>query len=315
MTLLDRRSILFSGLALGAMASTPSFARRRGFFARHGLPVGVQLYTVGAEAAKDLDGTLARLAAIGYRTVELAGLHGHRATELRQAADKAGLRFTSIHLQATARGREPGIDSDPARIAAEMNILGIKDVVLPLMPWPEGGRPKAGEGIGDYLARVAATPGGDIWKRTAALLNARGALLKREGLRLGYHNHNVEFAPVDGRTGFDILMAETDPALVSFEMDAGWVVAAGLDPIDLLRRYPRRFRQMHVKDVLDSTVRNFAIRQDPTEVGSGIIPWAKLLPAAYAAGIQQFYVEQEPPFAGPKFDALTKSFAYLTGQI
>jgi len=315
MTMLDRRSVLLAGIGIAGLAAAPALARPRGFFARHRLPVGIQLYTVSGEAARDLDGTFARLAAIGFRTVELAGYHGHTPATLRAAADKAGLRFTSIHMAATTQGRVTGLDSDPARIGAELRTLGIEDVVLPILPFVRDGRPQAGESVQAQIARIVAAGGADPWKRTAALLNARGKVLRREGLRLGYHNHNLEFAPVDGRTGFEILMAETDPDVVSFEMDAGWVVAAGLDPVALIRRYPRRFRQMHVKDILASTTPNFAMQQDPTEVGSGIIPWQTLVPAAYAAGIRQFYVEQEPPFTGSRLDAVAKSFAYLTRQL
>jgi len=315
MTMLDRRSVLLAGIGIAGLAAAPALARPRGFFARHRLPVGIQLYTVSGEAARDLDGTFAQLAAIGFRTVELAGYHGHTPATLRAAADKAGLRFTSIHMAATTQGRVTGLDGDPARIGAELRTLGIEDVVLPILPFVREGRPQAGESVQAQIARIVAAGGADPWKRTAALLNARGKVLRREGLRLGYHNHNLEFAPVEGRTGFEILMAETDPDVVSFEMDAGWVVAAGLDPVALIRRYPRRFRQMHVKDILASTTPNFAMQQDPTEVGSGIIPWQTLVPAAYAAGIRQFYVEQEPPFTGSRLDAVAKSFAYLTSQL
>jgi len=315
MTVHDRRSVLLAGIGIAGLAAAPALARPRGFFARHRLPVGIQLYTVSGEAARDLDGTFARLAAIGFRTIELAGYHGHTPATLRAAADKAGLRFTSIHMAATTQGRVTGLDGDPARTAAELRVLGIEDVVLPIMAFPPNERPQVGEAIQAYIARITAAGGTDLWKRTAAFLNERGAAVRREGLRLGYHNHNLEFAPVDGRTGFEILMTETDPGLVSFEMDAGWVAAAGLDPVALLRRYPHRFRQMHVKDILASTVRNFALKQDPTEVGSGIIPWQTLVPAAYAAGIRQFYVEQEPPFTGSRLDAVAKSFAYLTNQL
>jgi sugar phosphate isomerase/epimerase len=151
----------------------------------------------------------------------------------------------------------------------------------------------------------------DDWKTTADLLNSAGATLKKAGLALGYHNHNVEFAPVGGTTGMDYLLGNTDPALVHFEMDAGWVVAAGADPFALLKAHPRRFRQMHVKDVKATTKPNFAFEQDPAEVGSGVIDWKRLLPASYTAGIRDFFVEQEAPFAMPRLDSVKVSFDYL----
>lgn len=315
MTCFDRRTLLLGGLASAGIAATPMAGEPRGFFARHQLPVGIQLYTVADDAARDLNGTLQRLARIGFRTVELAGYHGHTPRILREAADRAGLRFTSIHLSANTDGLQPGLDADPRRLAADLMIMGIKDVVLPIVPFAGEGPPAPGEDPAAHIARVVSAAGPDIWKRTAALLNKRGAALRREGLHLGYHNHNLEFAPVAGRTGFEIIAAETDPGLVSFEMDAGWVAAAGLDPVALLRRYPGRFRQMHVKDIRASTTRNYRLKQDPVEVGGGMIPWPTLLPAAYAAGIRQYFVEQEPPFTGQRFDAVAKSYAFLTTKV
>ncbi len=145
----------------------------------------------------------------------------------------------------------------------------------------------------------------DDWRFNADFLNAKGAVLKRSGLKLAYHNHNAEFSPLAGggqgaRNGYEILLATTDPALVGFEMDAGWVAAAGQDPFALLKDHPGRFTAMHVRDIKATTKPNFVFVQDPTEVGSGKIDWKRLLPAAHAAGVRDFFVEQElllRPFA------------------
>src|SRR5262245_5447874 len=96
------------------------------------------------------------------------------------------------------------------------------------------------------------------WQRTAQFLNEKGAILKATGIRLGYHNHNPDFAPIQKTTGFEVLMRETQPDLVSFEMDAGWVAAAGVDPAALLRKHVHRFYQMHVKDIRATTRTNYA---------------------------------------------------------
>ena len=109
----------------------------------------------------------------------------------------------------------------------------------------------------------------------------------------------------------EILLKGTDPKLVTFELDAGWVTAAGHDPIALMKAHPGRFTQMHVKDIKPTTKANFELRQDPTEVGGGMIDWKKLLPAAYAAGIRGFYYEQEPPFAHARLESARISFEYL----
>lgn len=128
---------------------------------------------------------------------------------------------------------------------------------------------------------------------------------------LSYHNHNLEFAPVGGTTGWDILMRETDPALVSFEMDIGWVAAAGCDPIEVLRANPHRIRMLHVKDVDPATKFNFAVQQVSAPIGKGIVKWGPLLHLAQQQGVTSYFVEQEPPFATNAFDAIAQSIAYL----
>jgi sugar phosphate isomerase/epimerase len=174
---------------------------------------------------------------------------------------------------------------------------------------------KPGEARGAALGRLAGQLTADDWKATAGLLNAKGAVLNKAGLTMGYHNHNLEFAPVAGTTGLEILLKATDPALVQFETDVGWVVAGGGDPFALLKTHPGRFKQMHVKDVKATTKTNYAFQQDPTEIGSGIIDWKRLLPAAYAAGIRDFFVEQEPPFERPRLEAARISVDYLKAVV
>lgn len=302
-----------SGMGRIAMAASSAIdPKASGWFAQRHLPIGLQLYTVGDAARKDIDGTLARVAKIGYRTVELAGYHGQPVTTLRAAANKYGLKFTSIHVGATGRPGEPGLDQDLPRLAADLHALGVTDVVMPMFPTPERlGGMRQGEGFSAYMQRVTAGLTRDDWQRTAELLNDRGAKLRAEGLRLGYHNHNPEFAPLGDTTGMELLLANTSPDDVSFEMDVGWVAAAGVDPVALLRRHGRRFQLMHVKDIKASTQSNYALQQDPTEVGSGKLPWGSLLPAAFTAGVRKFYVEQEPPFSMDRFEAIGRSLAFL----
>lgn len=162
------------------------------------------------------------------------------------------------------------------------------------------------------IGRSVAAAGADIWKRTAALLNEKGNALKPLGIGVGYHNHNLEFAPVGQTTGWEILWRETDPALVSFEVDTGWIVAAGMDPVQFLRSHRGRIRLLHVKDVATGTMPNFTMGMNPAEVGSGTGDWAKVLPEAHRAGVRHFYVEQEPPFTIPRLEAATRSYAFLS---
>ena len=316
---LSRRALLQLGMTAIAAGAMPvrAFAKTQGaFFDQHQLPIGLQLYTVGDFAGSDLDGTLKKIAGIGYKSIELAGFHGHTASEVRASADKAGLKLTSIHIGGQARGDAPSLSGDLARLAADVHTLGATDIVMPFFIIPERMPTKgADEPFPAYIKRILGQMTVDDWKRNAAFLNEKSVSLKREGLRLGYHNHNCEFAPVGNTTGFDIIASETDPNSVALEMDVGWVRAAGLDPLAVLKRYPKRFQLMHVKDVRASTQSNFVLTQDPTEVGRGIIDWKTLLPAAYAAGVRKFFVEQEPPFEKDKFAAIADSYKFLSTNV
>jgi sugar phosphate isomerase/epimerase len=315
------RRALIAGLAGATLASAGGSAMarrlpRRPFFHRIGKPIGIQLYTLGDQPKADLGATFAQLAAIGYRDVELPQLYGKTATEVRVAAERAGLSISSLHLglSSMAPGEASGsvtLDSEPQRIADVLGALGARAAVLPIAPLPAGMKPRAGEDFRAMVTRSLAEAGVDHWKRAAAMLNQRGALLRPMGIALGYHNHNVEFAPTGGTTGWEVLMRETDPRLVSFEVDVGWVAAAGLDPVDFLHRHRGRLHWMHMKDLTAQTTPNFALSLAPCEVGSGKQDWARLLPAAQAAGVRHFYVEQEPPFAIPRMDAVARSHAYL----
>jgi sugar phosphate isomerase/epimerase len=311
--MLSRRNLISFGAAAATLGAAPAaWAAKEAFFMSHKLPIGLQLYTLGPGLAADLDNQLSQVAKTGYKTVELAGYLGKTPKELRAAFDKAGLSATSSHVQGRPGGPDPSLQ-DVDRLVADAHVIGIKSFVLPMFPIPAhiDMTPKPGDDRGAVLARLAQQMTLDDWKATADLLNTAGAKIQKAGLRLGYHNHNVEFAPSAGTTGMEYLLKNTDPKLVHFEMDVGWVVAAGQDPFALMKAHPGRFKQMHVKDVLATTKPNFVFQQDPTEIGSGMIDWKKLLPAAYAAGIRDFFVEQEAPFAKPRLEAVKVSFDYL----
>jgi sugar phosphate isomerase/epimerase len=310
---LDRRGILAGGAALIAAAmGGAGRAASRPFFARTHLPLGIQLYTLGPDAQKDLDGTLKAVADIGYQKVELAGLLGRSPAEFRAALDRAGLRCTSAHIQ--AKGGPGTFDSDLGKLAADLKTLGVETAIMPSLNIPARfGAPTPQEGVVGYLRRVAEGATADDWKANADYLNAKGKALKSAGIKVGYHNHNFEFAPVGSTNGLEILLANTDPALVTFEADIGWVAAAGVDPYAFLARHKGRFTLMHVKDVKADTQANFAFKMDPAEIGSGKLDWKRLLPEAYAAGVRGFYVEQEPPFTRPRLEAARISHDYLMG--
>lgn len=313
---LNRRALLtgIAAAAMTAISSQPAEAARRPFFARTGRRLGFQLYSLGDEAGKDLAGAFASVARIGYRDIELPNLYGKSPAEVRALADGAGLSLTSLHLPAMGGPGQAMLSllSDTQRIVDDLGVLGITGAVAPIAPFPAAFRPGPGENPMASLAKMFADAGIDGWKRTAALLNEKAAALKPHGIQVGYHNHNIEFAPLGGTTGWDVLVKGTDPALVKFEVDVGWVAAAGLDPATFLDRNRGRLRWLHVKDLKASTKPNFALTMDPTEAGSGEQDWARILPAAHRAGVEHFYVEQEPPFAIPRIEAAQRSWTYLS---
>lgn len=307
-----RRTVLVSGLAALAAACAPQGPRR--FFAPSGPPVGVQLYSVAKELAADLDGTLAALSTIGYRTVELAGYAGKTPQELRASLDRAGLRCTSAHVPAKPFYPAPRtLDDDPALLAEEAHILGFDTVIMPLFITPPHLPLKLepGQDLKKMANGIVARMTADDWRRVADYMNSKGAALKSLGLRFGFHNHSSEFGRVDDRMILDLLIAETDPAFVSFQLDCGWAAAAGVDPADYISRHRGRVSALHLKDVAATNMPNVLFDMDPADIGRGIIDWPKLLGAARTAGIDRFFVEQEAPYTRPALDSLRDNFAYL----
>ena len=291
----SRRAFLGSAAAVSCMMATGGFAARRTsrpFFATHDLPVGLQLYTLGDAPYKDLDGTLKAVADIGYRTVEAVGFMNRPAAEFRAALDRAGLSCPSTHvpLEPGETWGGPGVTllGDVGKLAADMHRIGAKYVIVTPTTIPYS------------------------WRHAAAQLNEKGAALKREGLKLACHNYNIEFARYGSKTGYELLLEHTDPDLVWFEMDVGWVATAGVDPTPLLRAHRGRFRLMHVKDVKAGIVPNTtALKTDPADLGSGSLDWKAILPAGYDAGVRYYYVEQEPPFTEPRMNSARTDYEYL----
>ncbi|MGH8288443.1 MAG: sugar phosphate isomerase/epimerase family protein [Steroidobacteraceae bacterium] len=311
-----RRAFFGGAAAMSCAAVMPAcFAdesRYRRFFAGHDLPLGLQLYTLGEAPYRDLEGTLETVARIGYRTVETVGLMKRTASELRAALDRAGLSCPSAHVPIQPGGPWPTLSGDVGKLAAAMHRIGARYVVVPILPVPPRfGGPREGENGLTFLSRIARQMSADDWRRTAELLDEKGAALKREGLKLAYHNHNIEFVKSGSKTGYDLLLENTEPGLVCFEMDVGWVAAAGVDPIRLLRAHRGRFRLMHIKDLAASTVPNNAFKMNSTDVGAGSLDWRAILPAGYEAGVRHYYVEQEPPFPATRMDAARADYEYL----
>ena len=228
--------------------------------------VGIQLYTLRRPAAADLAGTLGQLAKIGYKEIEFAGFYNHPATEVRDMLKANGLIAPSTHIPLHV------IEDTPANPFEESHIVGHEWITVPSLP---GRRETV-----------------DDWKRTGDQFNKAAAQVRAAGFRFAYHNHNAEFKKVDGQTPLEILLASTDPALVSFEMDIYWVVNGGGDPIALLDKYPDRFKMLHVKDSMGPPEHKMA------DVGSGVIDFRAIFPHAKSA--EHYFVERDDapdPFA------------------
>ena len=312
---ISRRALLAGGVTFGAFSICAPVAAALGqsFFTPSSPTLGLQIYTLGTEAFADLDATFAAVAKIGYRAVELLFFCGHKPRELRAALHRAGLKAHSAQIAYHDYGVGYDLTTHIDATIAGAKEVGLDTLVSPVFPFPSRfAMPKDPAQMGSFVQQSAAAMTGDDWKASAETMNKTGALLKQHGLRLGHHNHNVDFTPINGMTGYDILVRSTDPALVTLELDIGWAAAAGHDPIAVLNQYPNRFSMMHVKDIKATTKVNFALQQDPAVVGQGTLDFAKILRAARMAGVQSFYVEQEPPFTIPRIEAARQSYDYLT---
>jgi sugar phosphate isomerase/epimerase len=248
--------------------------------------ISVQLYTLRDQLNLDLDGTLAKLAEIGYQRVEHAGFVGRTAAQFRAALDRAGLRATSGHV-----GIPQPFDAATWQAALEAaQIVGNRYIVHPYFGGAADGGP-----IRD----------GSVYRAFAKDLNKAGALARRAGLDFGYHNHHNEFARQDGgkRTGYDILTAETDPDLVHLEVDLFWAFRGAHDPVDLIHEHRGRIRQVHVKDL--ATSGSFA---DP---GQGLIDFGRIFAHAREAGLVEYIVERDDAGTPPR----TPADALITAEV
>jgi sugar phosphate isomerase/epimerase len=284
--LLSRRGLLRTaavGAAVvgtsGALATSAN-ATGRGRTGTRSVPpnrISIQLYTVRQQLALDLEGTLAALAAIGYRRVEHAGFAGRTATAFKAALDAAGLWASSGHVNIP----QP---FDPAAWSASLadaQLLGSRFIVNPVF------------GI-DFSTGVVVRDRA-TWTAFAHDLNRAGRMARAAGLRLGYHNHNWEFFRLTddpSLTGYDVLIEETDPRYVHFEMDLFWVTRGARDPVDLLRRLNGRVRQYHVKDM--NQAGSF---EDP---GRGLIDFQRIFRTHQ---VEEYIVERDDAGSPPRTPA------------
>lgn len=224
-------------------------------------PIGLQLYTVRDQLQRDFEGTIARVAEIGYQELEFAGYYNRTPEQVRALLDRLNLRAPSAHL-----GLNLFRDNLEATLAAS-ETMGHRYVVVP----------------------AARAEGAAAWRQLAADFNRYGAAARQRGLRFGYHNHAWEFEDLGGGvTAYDILLRETDPALVDLELDLYWAIRGGRRPVEMFARNPGRFKLWHVKDMTDMSG-----TQAMVPVGAGEVNFAEIFASARTAGMEHFFVEHD----------------------
>ena len=300
----SRRSFLIRSAAVLAGAQVAGVTRL--FGAEMTSKPGVQMYMVAAEFKKDPAGTLAKLAAIGYGYVEAFAGAIANMTEFKKMVSDAGLGCPSGHFEFGFKPTEKVLDDAGA--------LGVKYAVSSVLP-PEPPKNANAAAIMQMMNHLSA----DDFKRMAAQANAIGESAKKHGLQFAYHNHNVEFRKLEtGQTGYDILLKETDPALMKVEVDAGWMAAGGADPAALIAANAERVKLMHFKDF--STITPPINELGPqagghiVDLGTGVAPLKAAYEAARKAGVEYFIVDHDPPFHGKSaLEAAKVDYAYVAG--
>jgi sugar phosphate isomerase/epimerase len=287
----SRRSFLKTSavLSAGLLAAPKLFAYDK----KH---IGLQLYTVRDGMDADPAGTLAKVAKIGYNSVEGATytgsekFYGMDPIAFSKLLKDNGLIMPSSHYR---------LGED------QMNGQVMKGTLL--NDWNKAVDDAAAVGV-KYMvcAWLSPTERGslDHYKKIGEDLNAAGEICKKSGIQLCYHNHDFEFEKQDGKLPYEMLLIHSDENLVKMEMDLYWVTKANQDPTALINQYPGRFPLWHLKDMDNTSKRMF------TEVGNGIIDFKKIFKSASKAGLKYFFVEQDI-CPGSPFDSITQSVTYI----
>jgi sugar phosphate isomerase/epimerase len=241
--------------------------------------IGLQLYTVRREMEKDFEGTLARVASLGFREVEFAGYFNRTPQQIKSVLAKNNLGAPSVHLLTA------GLRDNLEQTIDVAKTIGHQHVVCAYL------LPAERKSIDDY-------------KRLIELFNDAGGRLKKAGLQFCYHNHDFEFTPIDNKIPYDLILEGTDPETVKMELDLYWITKAGQTPLKYFSAYPGRFPLVHVKD-MDATAKRFF-----TEVGRGTINFKEIFADSGKAGIKHYFVEQDETPGSP-FESIKVSINYL----
>jgi sugar phosphate isomerase/epimerase len=251
-------------------------------------PIGLQLYSLRAQFAKDVPGTLDLVKSNGIKYVELAGTYNLSPEKFKALLAERGLEPISGHFSYDL------YRDKPEEVAKQAKALGLK---------------YAGCAWISHKAPFDESQA----KQAIEVFNKAGAALKKEGIQFFYHNHGYEFRPAVSETYMDMLIKGTDPKLVAFEMDTFWVKHPGADPTEYLKKYPGRWKLMHLKDMKHGTESNFTggsnVNND-VALGTGVMDWPSILAAAKKAGVEYYFIEDESDAAA---EHLPISLKYLEG--
>ena len=300
----NRRNFLKGAgtLAIGGIALSGKAASLLNFKDKHA--VGIQLFTFFNVMDADVKGTLSKISAVGYKEIEsafskLGGYYGAKPKEFKAMVNGEGLVWRSHHVLGAPFKMPPGMKMPTTPDGKPMVIpqmLNLRDNMQQLVD-------EAAEGGVTYLvcANAPINTLDDI-KSSIAILQKTGAAAKKAGLQFCYHNHDAEFHVVENKVPYNLLLAETDPHEVKFELDLAWAVKGGKNPVEMFKQHPGRFPLWHVKD-LDAS------RENILPVGSGTIDFKPIFAAAKIAGMQHFFVEHDMP--KDPFISMAASFGYI----
>ncbi|MFT4033397.1 MAG: sugar phosphate isomerase/epimerase [Siphonobacter sp.] len=303
----NRRSFLKNtGLLMAGGAMAPLLSNASSFLADvTARPIGIQLFTMFQPMNEDPKGTLTKIAEVGYKEVESAfssrgGYYGYKPKEFKDLVESLGMKWRAHHALGAPFKPRPGMKMPTGADGKPMTMpvtLNLRDNYQQLVD-------DAAEAQLSYLV-CASTPVANMEEINSSIevFKKTGEAAKKAGVGFAYHNHATEFDPVDGgKTPYEIILSQTDPALVKMELDLAWATKAGKDPVALFKEHPGRFPLWHIKD----------IKQDMktiTEVGNGVVDFKHAFEAAKIAGLKYFFVEQD---LAPSVESIKTSFQNLT---
>ena len=281
-------------LKQSSLATAALFVTNKSWFNNDQL-IGLQLYTMRNEIAKDIEGTIAKVASVGYTSVEVFGygngkFFGKTPEEFSAILKKNNLKTPSGHYMFIEYLGQDNVDVMKQTVADAAK-MGHDYIVIPFL-----------------LDNIRTSL--DDYKKLAAKFNIVAEEAKKAGLKFAYHNHNFEFKDWGGgKTGYDVFRTETDASLVKFEVDFYWVVRAGIDPLKIIKDNAGRVKLWHVKDMEGRHAPTFTTdgEQFFTEVGSGTINYKEIFTHCKESGMEYFYVEQDQVKI-PIYESITKSF-------